>query len=177
MERKGILIKRKAEPVEPGQIGSKPKHNGWRKLVWFFLNPHLLLCVGIAWFLTNGWCYLFIFLSGWLHIPWMAAVGGAWATLVWLPFTPEKVLTLAITMFLLRLLFPNDRKTLHVLRQEEDALRRRLHGWQAKRRREKQAKRLQKALALRRGTDRPLAPPRENAKSPAPSLQDEKAKK
>ena len=136
----------------------------------FLFNPHLLICVGIAWFLTNGWCYLFVFLGTWLRIPWLAAVGSAWAALLWLPFTPEKLLTLAISVFLLRALFPKDQKTLQVLRREEDALRRKLHGWLARRRRKKQAKRLRKALVLRRAAGKPLSPPREGRNETKESL-------
>ena len=124
-----------------------------------------MICVGIAWFLTNGWCYLFVLFGTWFHISWMLAVGSAWAALLWLPFTPEKLLTLAIAVFLLRLLFPKDQKTLRVLRKEEDALRRKLHGWLARRRRKKQVKRLRKALSLRRETGKPLSPPREGKKT------------
>jgi hypothetical protein len=46
----------------------------------------------------------------------MIAVGGAYMALLWLPFTPEKIITCAIAIALLRWLFPNDKKTLAVLR-------------------------------------------------------------
>ena len=115
--------------------------------------------------MTNGWCYLFVLFGTWFRISWMLAVGSAWAALLWLPFTPEKLLTLAIAVFLLRLLFPKDQKTLRVLRKEEDALRRKLHGWLARRRRKKQVKRLRKALSLRREAGKPLSPPREGKKT------------
>lgn len=89
-----------------------------KKWLLFFLNPHLLLCVGIAWMITNGWCYLFILFGSVCKIGWMAAVGGGYAALLWLPFTPEKIVTVFIAIFLLRLIFPKDEKTLHVLREE-----------------------------------------------------------
>lgn len=89
-----------------------------RRVLAFFLNPRLLLCFGIAWMITNGWCYLFIILGAALGIPWMAAVGGAYAAFLWLPFTPEKLVTVPISIFLLRLLFPHDKATLAVLEKE-----------------------------------------------------------
>jgi hypothetical protein len=35
---------------------------------------------------------------------------------LWLPISPEKIVTVAIAMALLRFLFPNDQKTLGVLK-------------------------------------------------------------
>ena len=89
-----------------------------RKWLMFFLNPHLLICFGIAWMITNGWCYLFILFGSVFRIGWMLAVGGGYAALLWLPFTPEKIVTVLISIFLLRLIFPKDQKTLQVLRTE-----------------------------------------------------------
>ena len=48
-------------------------------------------------------------------VPWMIAVGGAYAAALWVPFTPEKIITVIIAIALLRLLFPNDQKTLKKL--------------------------------------------------------------
>lgn len=95
-----------------------------RRWVQFFLNPRLLLCFGLAWMITNGWCYVFILLGTWLGISWMLVVGSAWAGLLWLPGTPEKLVTLLIAIFLLRLLFPGDEKTLKLLHEERQKLHR-----------------------------------------------------
>lgn len=121
-----------------------------KKAAWFCFNPHLLLCFGIAWFITNGWCYLFIALGSALHITWMTVAGTSWAFLLWLPFTPEKILTLFIAIFLLRLLFPGDEKTLRVLREELAHVRLKLHVWNQNRRARRRAKWLAKELARRR---------------------------
>lgn len=86
-----------------------------KKAIAFLLNPRLLLCVGVAWMLTNGWCYLFLFFGLRFGITWMASVGGAYAAFLWFPFTPEKVATAAIALFLLRRWFPHDTATLKVL--------------------------------------------------------------
>ena len=102
----------------------------FKRWVQFFLNPRLLLCFGIAWMLTNGWCYVFILLGTWLSVGWMLAVGTAWAGILWLPFTPEKIITLIIAIFLLRLLFPGDEKTLKLLHEEKQKLH---ETWQRRR--------------------------------------------
>ena len=50
------------------------------------------------------------------HVAWMKGVAGAYLAFLWLPITPEKIVTVAITILLLRVLFPKDEKTLGALR-------------------------------------------------------------
>ena len=85
--------------------------------VQFFLNPRLLLCFGIGWMITNGWSYVLLGLGTWLQNEWMMGIAGAYLTFLWLPVSPEKIITIAIAITLLRWLFPNDRKTLGILRR------------------------------------------------------------
>lgn len=87
-----------------------------KKIVQFILNPRLILCFGIAWLITNGWSYILTALGGVLDIKWMLAAGGAYLAFLWLPISPEKLLTVAIAMLLLKWLFPNDEKTLGILK-------------------------------------------------------------
>ncbi|MBP3633507.1 MAG: hypothetical protein J6J43_02910 [Oscillospiraceae bacterium] len=86
------------------------------KILRFFLNPRLLLCLGIGWMITNGWSYILFTLGTALQIEWMIAVGGGYMALLWIPATPEKLITFAIAVFLLKRLFPHDEKTLGVLK-------------------------------------------------------------
>lgn len=103
----------------------------------FILNPRLLLCFGIGWIITNGWSYVFLAVGTTYNIPWMAAIGGAYLAFLWFPFTPEKVITIIIAMFLLKWLFPNDQKTLKKLKD----LYAKFHGewisWKEKRKQKK----------------------------------------
>ena len=87
-----------------------------KKILWFVLIPRLLLCVAVAWLITNGWSYILFAVGSYLEIGWMTAVAGAYLAFLWLPISPEKVATFAIAIALLRFLFPNDQKTLAVLR-------------------------------------------------------------
>lgn len=89
-----------------------------KKLARFLLNPRLLLCLGLAWMITNGWSYILTALGTYFGIPWMIAVGAAYMGLLWFPFTPEKIITVIIAIFLLKLLFPKDERTLAVLHEE-----------------------------------------------------------
>lgn len=99
------------------ETGKGKIKKGLRKVVQLVLNPRLLLCFGIAWFITNGWSYLVFGLGTYLDIGWLAAIGGAYLAFLWLPISPEKLVTFAIAILLLRLIFPNDQKTLAVLKE------------------------------------------------------------
>lgn len=102
----------------------KERIKAWsKKAAQFLFNPRLLMCVGIAWMITNGWSYVVFALGTFFEISWMIAVGGAYLAFLWLPISPEKLVTVAIAIFLLRWLFPNDQKTLAVLIQMKDKLK------------------------------------------------------
>lgn len=88
-----------------------------KMIVQCILNPRFLLCFGVAWMITNGWSYVLFALGTFLDIGWMVAVGGAYLAFLWLPVSPEKIVTIAISMGLLRWLFPNDEKTLGILKK------------------------------------------------------------
>lgn len=87
-----------------------------KKVIRFITNPRLLLCVAIAWLITNGWSYILFGVGSYFGIHWMTAVAGAYIAFLWLPISPEKIVTFTIAIALLRLLFPNDQKTLAVLK-------------------------------------------------------------
>lgn len=88
-----------------------------KKVVLFILNPRLLLCFGIAWIITNGWAYIALAVATYFKIGWLIALSGGYLALMWVPGTPEKIVTVAISIFLLRVLFPKDEKTLGILKQ------------------------------------------------------------
>ncbi len=117
-----------------------------KRLARFLFNPHMLICFGLAWMITNGWCYVFIAVGGWLGIGWMLGVGTAYAAFLWIPFTPEKIITVAISLFLLKLLFPDDEKTLKVLREEFQRLKAAIIRKKSEHKAKRQAKTEQKQL-------------------------------
>lgn len=67
--------------------------------------------------ITNGWAYVLLGFGAYLQIEWMTAVSGIYLAFLWLPFTPEKIITIPIAIGLLRLIFPRDKDTLGVLRE------------------------------------------------------------
>ena len=89
----------------------------------FVFNPRLLLCFGIGWIITNGWSYICFALGTYLEIPWLTAVAGAYMAFLWFPFTPEKIITVIIALFLLKHLFPADEKTLKRLQEMKEHYR------------------------------------------------------
>lgn len=94
-----------------------------KKIIQFIANPRLLLCFGIAWLITNGWSYILLAIGTWLGIGWMVAVASGYMAFLWLPISPEKIVTVAIAIVLLRVLFPNDQKTLAVLKRMQDKVK------------------------------------------------------
>lgn len=101
--------------IKDNLTGDKLKKN-LKKTVQFIANPRLILCWLIAWVITNGWSYILFGLGTYYEIEWMIAVSGAYLAFLWLPISPEKLVTCAIAIALLRWLFPGDQKTLAVLR-------------------------------------------------------------
>ncbi len=87
-----------------------------KKVLQCFLNPRLLLCLGMAWMITNGWSYVLFGIGAYFGITWMTAVAGAYLAFLWLPISPEKIVTFAIALALMRWFFPKDEKTLAFLR-------------------------------------------------------------
>ncbi len=114
-----------------GIMEGKKENKFLKKLkvaVLLILNPRFLLCFGLGWIITNGWAYIMAAVGAFLGVGWMIAVSGAYLAFLWFPFTPEKVITVGIAIWLLRLLFPKDEKTLGVLRALMEKAKARLKG-------------------------------------------------
>ena len=94
-----------------------------KKILIFLSNPRLLICFAMAWLITNGWSYILFALGTMWENEWMLGVSGAYLAFLWFPFSPEKIATVAIAIWLLRLFFPNDQKTLAVLYQMNDRVK------------------------------------------------------
>jgi hypothetical protein len=85
-------------------------------------NPHLLVSCGIAWFMTNGWSYCAVGIGRYYGIGWMIKLGSVWLGILWMPGTPEKIVTFALAIGILRLLFPEDTRTLSMIRRKNKQL-------------------------------------------------------
>ena len=56
-------------------------------------------------------------------VAWMQAVASAYLAFLWIPVTPEKILTMMIAIFFLKRFFPKDEKTLGILRDMFEKLK------------------------------------------------------
>ena len=93
----------------------------WKKikqLIRLLLNWRFLICFGIAWMITNGWSYVLFALGTVTGSAWMLAVSGAYLAFLWLPISPEKIVTCAIALILVRFLFPRHRDALRAQLKE-----------------------------------------------------------
>ncbi len=107
-----------------------------KTILLFIVNPRLLFCFALAWMLTNGWSYIMLGVGTYYEIEWMIAVAGTYLAVIWLPFSPEKILTFFISLGLLHILFPHDEKTLGILKE--------LYAKQKEKRKEKRKKKHKK---------------------------------
>ena len=85
----------------------------WTKIKTYispFLNWRILIIYVPIWFIMSGWTYLFIYLGTRYHISWMLASGTFWATILWLPITPEKLITIPLTLFIYMRVFGHGNK-------------------------------------------------------------------
>ena len=124
--------------IKENLIGDKLRAN--LKKTWQFLaNPRLIICFMIGWLITNGWSYIMFALGTYFGINWMVAVAGAYLAFLWLPISPEKIVTCAIAIALLRWLFPQDEKTLAVLRSWYEKAKSAIHTRKARTAAEKAA--------------------------------------
>ena len=110
-----------------------------KKTAMLIFNPRFLLCFGIGWIITNGWCYIGAALGAYFGIGWLTAFSTGYMALLWVPFTPEKMITLAIAIVLLRFLFPNDQKTLGLLKEMHASAKEKWHAFLDKRKARKNA--------------------------------------
>ena len=78
-------------------------------LLKVLITPKLLFTFGIGWLITNGWSYIAFALGVKYHITWLATIGGGWLAILWFPGTPEKIITVAIAIWLAKIFFPNDK--------------------------------------------------------------------
>lgn len=93
------------------------------KIGLFITNPHFAVCFITAWFITNGWSYLALIAGTAFRVKWMSAIASTYLTFLWLPFTPEKIITVIIAVKLLKKLFPEDRQAMELLHEMNKGLK------------------------------------------------------
>lgn len=76
----------------------------------FIVDWRMAISFIIAWMITNGWAYLFIVFGTTFKIKWMSAVGTSYVAILWLPCTPEKIITIPLSVFIKKILFKKHSK-------------------------------------------------------------------
>jgi len=97
----------------------------WQAIKLFFVafvNVRFAFCFFLSWMITNGWAYVACGAALLFDMPWLATACGAYLGFLWLPFICEKFVQIPIAIYLSKLLFPNDNKTVESLRAVKDAL-------------------------------------------------------
>ena len=90
----------------------------WIKIIlWMIFNPRFLICFALGWMITNGWSYVALGIGVYYKIEWLTALASGYLALLWIPATPEKLLTAALALFFLKIFFPKDEKTLGILKE------------------------------------------------------------
>lgn len=108
-----------------------------KQIISFLANPRLILCWLIAWLITNGWSYIALGVGLYFDIVWLKAIASSYLAFLWLPISPEKLVTLAISLALLRFLFPDDEHTLGVLRKLHADAKSKAKSWCLRKRKTK----------------------------------------
>jgi len=70
-----------------------------------FLRPSAFLVFAIAWMITNGWAYIAFWIGIQFDIAWAKWVGTAYLTILWMPFTPEKLVTFPLAILIHKIIF------------------------------------------------------------------------
>ncbi len=109
-----------------------------KAFIRFFANPRLLLCVGMAWMITNGWAYVMLGIGAYYGIEWMVMVGGAYLAFLWFPFTPEKIVTALLSLLFMHWIFPKDEKTLGILKLKFEKIKNKLNRKKSKKEKQDQ---------------------------------------
>lgn len=73
-------------------------------IIKYLKDPKLLLSFLIAWMITNGWAYIMLGLGIFSDINWMQVVATGYLAVLWLPITPEKLITIPLSLFIYKCL-------------------------------------------------------------------------
>lgn len=85
-----------------------------------FLTWRMFPCIFIAWMITSGWSWLFIAFGSWLNIKWMLSVGLGYQAILWMPWTAEKIITVAIALWLYRLIYREKFVIVKISKEQEN---------------------------------------------------------
>lgn len=86
----------------------------WNKIIIYlkpFLDWKFLVSYLIPFSLINGWAWVGTFLLPIIGSNWFTIAASTWLAILWMPWTPEKLITIPMAIWIHHLLFKNDKKT------------------------------------------------------------------
>ena len=86
----------------------------WNKIIIYlkpFLDWKFLVSYLIPFSLVNGWAWVGTFLLPIIGSNWFTIAASTWLAILWMPWTPEKLVTIPMAIWIHHLLFKNDKKT------------------------------------------------------------------
>lgn len=88
--------------------------------VWIYLKPFLnwrfLVSYSVPFMLINGWAWIGVFLFPY-YKNWFTIASVSWMTFLWMPFTPEKLVTIPMAIWIHTLIFKHEKRTRAMLDQ------------------------------------------------------------
>jgi hypothetical protein len=75
----------------------------FNKYIRPFLTWRFIICYLPLWFIFTGWTYVAIAVGP----TWLRTIGTSWLAWMWMPWCPEKLITLPVAIWLHKKLFPN----------------------------------------------------------------------
>ena len=79
-----------------------------KQMIKFFADWRMAISFILAWMITNGWAYLFIAFGSLFEIKWMLGIGTGYIAILWLPCTPEKLITIPLAVWIKKLIFKKE---------------------------------------------------------------------
>jgi hypothetical protein len=77
------------------------------KKLWLKIKPFLtwriLICYLPFWFIASGWTYIALAIGN----AWWKTIAGVWLAWMWMPWCPEKLITIPAAIWLHKKIFPN----------------------------------------------------------------------
>lgn len=86
-----------------------------------FLTWRILICYLPFWMLFTGWTYVALAMGN----AWWKTAAGVWLAWMWMPWCPEKLITIPLTIWLHKILFPkhSTNELDEILKEEKASVR------------------------------------------------------
>ena len=74
------------------------------QFIKFILDWRTFMCYIPVWFVFSGWTYVVLIYGS----PWWRTIAGAWLAMLWMPWCPEKLITIPLSLWIKKILFKKE---------------------------------------------------------------------